>query len=212
MRMFGRREPALPAEVAGALGLGRGDRALAWARDETTGAYVVASLHALHHVPATAVDGGGAAGADRADRADGGGGAAGAGSAAFGTAPAAVGAAGAARWARPWHEVAAGAWEPKTRALTVTWADGGRPVMWALAGDRVSLPSVLHERVRASVLVSIPVRMGESDLGRAALRKDLATDALVEQVTLRRGSARQDPEVAAYVETLLRDLREQAGL
>ena len=50
MRLFGRREPAIPTQVASALTLGHGDRVLAWARDATTGAYVVASLHALHQV------------------------------------------------------------------------------------------------------------------------------------------------------------------
>lgn len=198
----------LPDEVARAVAWGPGDRMLAWARDATTGAYVVASLHSLHHVPASVV---GAGGPGAAGLGAGGVGAGGDGQAAA-AAPAALGASAAARWSRPWLDVAAGAWEPKTRTITVTWADGGRPAMWSLADDRVSLPSVLQDRVRASVVLALPVQLGERDLGRVALRKDLATGALVEQVSLRRGSAAKDPEVTAYVETLLADLREQAGL
>lgn len=213
MRLFRGRGAALPAEVAGALELGPGDRALAWSQDAATKAYVVASLHALHHVPGRGGDGaGGSATSAAASAASAAPAAPAASAAATAAAPAALGASGAARWSRPWLDVAAGAWEPKTRTITVTWADQGRPAMWSFEDPGVTLPSVLHERVRASVLVAVPVQMGERDLGRVALRKDLATGALVEQVSLRRGSAGRDPDVAAYVQVLLRDLREQAGL
>lgn len=207
MRLFRARRAALSAEVAGALELGPGDRVLAWSQDAATKAYVVASLHALHHVPGRGGDGAGGSATSAAASA-----APAASAAATAAAPAALGASGAARWSRPWLDVAAGAWEPKTRTITVTWADQGRPAMWSFEDPGVTLPSVLHERVRASVLVAVPVQMGERDLGRVALRKDLATGALVEQVSLRRGSAGRDPDVAAYVQVLLRDLREQAGL
>jgi len=194
VRLFGGRRPALPA-AAGALELAAGDRVLGWAQDATTGAYVVASLHALHHLPG---------------RTDGDAGTSAAAAAA--AAPSALGAGAAARWTRPWLDVAAGAWEPRTRTITVTWADGSRPAMWSFVDDRVTFPAVLHDRVNASVFVAVPVQLGERNLGQVALRKDLATGALVEQVSLRRGAASQDPEVAAYVQALLADLREQAGL
>ena len=202
-RRPGRGREDVPDDMARAIEWGPGDRLLAWARDAATGAYVVASLHALHHVPAFVVGADGAGAGNGAGR-DGG--------AAAAAAPSALGASGAARWSRPWLDVAAGAWEPKTRTITVTWADGGRPSMWTIADERVDVPSVLQDRVRASVVLSVPVQLGDRDLGRVALRKDLASGALVEQVSLRHGSAVKDPEVAAYVEVLLRDLREQAGL
>lgn len=198
MSLFGRRGPALPGAVVEALELPRGDRVLAWAQDATTQAYVVATTYALHHVPAALAGDSAANGGPDPARAA--------------AAPSAVGAAAAARWTRPWLDVAAGAWEPKSRTITVTWADGGRPQMWTLADARVDLPSVFQDRVRASVLLAVPVQMGETDLGRVALRKDLATGALVDQVTLRRKSAAADPEVAAYIAELLAHLREQAGL
>lgn len=194
-RLVGRGDPMDPA-VGAALGLGDGDRVLAWARDVATGAVIVASLHGLHHVPASVLsanDGGPAPQARAA-------------------APTTVAAGGAARWSRRWLDVAAGAWEPHTATLTVTWADAGRPAMWTLSGDAVRLAAVLHDRVNASVLLASPVVMGERDLGRVALRKDLVTGALIEQTTLRRRSDADDPAVAAYVADLAADLREQAGL
>ena len=47
------RPERVPDEARSAIELGRGERLLSWARDETTGAVVVASNHALY-----AVDGG----------------------------------------------------------------------------------------------------------------------------------------------------------
>ncbi|WP_052024809.1 hypothetical protein [Austwickia chelonae] len=168
--------------MAGQVELPAGDRVLAWSRDGASGAYLVASLYALHHVPTAAGDD-----------------------------PVAAARRGQP-WRRPWRDVAAGAWDPGTKTLTVTWSDGSRPVMWTLADDGVQLPAVLHDRVRSSVYVMAPVRMGEADLGRVALRRDFETGALVEQVTLKRGRASHDPEVAEYAQLLLCDLREQAGL
>lgn len=184
MAFFGRRGTGLPPQVAAELGLDRGDRVLAWATDTNTGAYVVASMYAVHQVPA----------AEDADEVS-----------------AAVRTCVASRWSRPWLDVAAGAWEPTTRTLTATWADGGRPAMWTVAPDQLTFPSVFHERVNASVYVSVPVQMGEKDAGRVALRKDLSDGRLVEQRSLRRGAG-SDPEVQRYADELLASLKEQAGL
>lgn len=41
--MFGRRKDSLPAEVRDALGLARREQAVSWARDDSTGTYVVAT-------------------------------------------------------------------------------------------------------------------------------------------------------------------------
>src|SRR6476659_7058109 len=47
-----RRRPALPAEVRAAVPLESGERLLAWARDEVSGAHVVATTHHLALVDA----------------------------------------------------------------------------------------------------------------------------------------------------------------
>ncbi len=203
MGLFGRRDPALPPGVAAALDVGRGDRVLAWDRDALTGAYVVASLHALHHVPAEA--------AEPADSAESGA-AAGGSFDAMTVAPAAVAAGARARWTRRWLDVAAGAWEPKTHTLSVTWADGGRAAMWTFEGDRVRFPSVFHDRVRTSVYVSALLDPAKPHTGQVALRRDFATGELLEQVTLRKGLRADDSAIAQTVAVLLADLRDQAGL
>lgn len=184
MKLFGRKHPELPDAVRSALTLTRGDRVMAWDRDATTGAYVVATAHGLSHVP------------DPDGRAA--------------QAPSAVAAGGTRAWSRPWSDVAAGAWAPGPRTLTATWADDGRPSMWSFAGSDVSLASVFHERVQASILITAPVRIGDRDLGHVALRKDLATGALIDQISLKRGVGGVD--VQAYARQLMDDLREQAGL
>lgn len=52
MRLSPRRPNGLPAGVKDALGLGRGERVLAYAAEEVTGTHVVASNHRLYAVSA----------------------------------------------------------------------------------------------------------------------------------------------------------------
>ena len=126
--------------------------------------------------------------------------------------PTGVAADASALWSRPWLEVLAGAWEPRTRTLSVTWVDDGRAAMWTLGERQLRLPSVFSERVRASLYVSTPVESGGRTIGQVALRRDLATGELREQVSWRRARSAADPEVASEVDRLLADLRDQAGL
>ena len=113
---------------------------------------------------------------------------------------------------RAWAQVDAGGWEPETGTLTVTWADGSRPVSWLLAEQRTLLPETVRERVQASVVLSHRVELGEGRAARVAVRRDFATEELTTQVLLGRRVQRDDPEVRSAVDAALADLRDQVGL
>ncbi len=125
-----------------------------------------------------------------------------------------VGEDGTLRLHRPWHEVGAGAWEPQTQTISVTWADGGRAAQWTLAGSGGGerLAEVFYERVATSVLIDAPVEIEERVLGRVAIRRDLESGDLVRQITWSRGVGRDDAGAHHHAEVLLDDLAEQAGL
>ena len=116
-------------------------------------------------------------------------------------------------WSRPWHEVDAGSWSRENSMLTVTWVDRSRPGQWRLADseqERVFLQT-LRERVQASVVLAEELSLSGRRTGRAVIRQDLRTRALVEQVVLGRG-VRPDEEVSAAAGLALDGLREQVGL
>lgn len=113
---------------------------------------------------------------------------------------------------RAWMLVDAGAWEPETAVLTLTWADGARAVQWCLADQRTLLPETVRERVQASVVLSTRLSLGDRRTGRVAVRQDLATRQLSTQTILGRGVRADDPEVADQVDAALADLRDQVGL
>lgn len=196
MSWWRRPERPAPDWALACLDLDPRDRVLAWGQDTVTGALVVATLHALHHVPPAAQG--------TAD--------AGAGRDALAVLPTGVAADAAARWSRPWLDVLAGAWDPGTHTLSVTWADGSRASMWTLQDRQLRLPSVFQERVRASLYVSAPIESGGRAAGQVALRRDLASGELREQVSWRGGRRAHDPAAAAEVQRLIADLRDQAGL
>jgi len=113
---------------------------------------------------------------------------------------------------RAWMLVDAGTWEPETAMLTLTWADGARPVQWCLRDQRSLLPETVRERVQASVVLSTRLALGDRRSGRVAVRQDLATRELSTQAILGRGVRADDPDVAAQVRFALADLRDQVGL
>ncbi len=195
MRWLRRGEGPAPEWALVHLELRAPDRVLAWGQDTVTGACIVASLYALHHLPP---------GASTSPHLGG--------DLALAVLPTGVAAGASVRWSRPWLDVLAGSWEPRTHTLSVTWADGSRASMWTLKERQLRLPSVFQERVRASLYVSTPVEVGGRPVGQVALRRDLATGELREQVSWRRGRPTTDPAVAAEVDRLLADLRDQAGL
>jgi hypothetical protein len=112
--------------------------------------------------------------------------------------------------ARPWHEVDAGSWSSELGQLTVTWVDGSRPAQWVL-GDASLLPETVRERVQASVVLTQSIDFGPRRRARVAVRQDLATGDLVEQVVLGRGARSDDAELAAATRAAAAYLREQVG-
>lgn len=185
MGLFARKasRPELPPAVATALDLAKGERVLAFAVDDNTGAYVVATTYALVVVRAGIV-GSEVDGPEKAER--------------------------AAR--RRWLSVDAGAWEPETATLTVTWADGRRAGQWSFRDQPTLLPETVRERVQASVVLSTRLSLGDRRSGRVAIRQDFATRELVPQTILGRFARADDPEVQAHVQAALAHLRDQVGL
>lgn len=188
MGLFARKapRPELPPAVAEALDLARGERVLAFAVDDNTGAYVVATTYALAVVRSTVATTAGTTDA--------------------GTSAAEL----AAR--RRWLSVDAGAWEPETATLTVTWADGGRAAQWSFRDQSTLLPETVRERVQASVVLSTRLTLGDRRNGRVAIRQDFATRELIPQTILGRHTRADDPEVQAHVHAALAHLRDQVGL
>lgn len=113
-------------------------------------------------------------------------------------------------WRRPWHEVDRGSWEGESSLLTISWADRSRPGHWRL-GEEALFLQTLRERVQASVVLTHELALSGRRTGRAVIRQDLATGALLEQVVLGRG-VRDDTEVEAATAIALAFLREQVGL
>lgn len=199
MGLFTRREPAaeLPPAVVKTLELAKGERVLAFAVDDNTGACVVATTYALAVVKSVATTSS---------------------SGTSGTVPSdSVTSDSASRTAertmrRRWLSVDAGAWEPQTATLTVTWADGKRAGQWSFRDQPTLLPETVRERVQASVVISTRLTLGDKRTGRVAIRQDFATRELIPQTILGRYARADDPEVEAHVRAALAHLRDQVGL
>jgi hypothetical protein len=164
--------PDLPPAIEKALELAKRERVLAFAVDDNTGGYVVATTYALAVFTSSA---------ERILR-------------------------------RRWLSVGAGAWEPVTATLTVTWADRRRAGQWSFRDQQTLLPETVRERVQASVILSTRLNLGDRRTGRVAIRQDLATRELVPQIILGRYAREDDPEVQAHVQAALAHLRDQVGL
>jgi hypothetical protein len=179
MRLFSKKpSPAeLVPAVAKALELAKGERVLAFAVDDFSGAYVVATTYALALVSVSAD----AEAAELVAR-------------------------------RRWLSVDAGAWEPETATLTVTWADRRRAGQWSFRDQPTLLPETLRERVQASVVLSTRLTLGDRRTGRVAIRQDFATRELIAQTILGPYTRSDDPEVQAHVHAALAHLRDQVGL
>jgi hypothetical protein len=111
---------------------------------------------------------------------------------------------------RPWTEVDHVAWDDESRMLAVRWV-GGRPATPLEVAEGSFLPEVVHERVRASVVLSLDVDVPGGATVRVALRK-AADGTLSTQAIPGRGAGLTDPEVAAVVERARAQLRDEAGL
>lgn len=115
---------------------------------------------------------------------------------------------------RPWHEVDAGAWNPDTWALAVTFVDGLDARQWVLQSRTGpgSVPEAFHERVSASVVLLRVIDLGPRRGARVSIRTDLRTRGLHEQVILSRGARPDDAEFAHDVLIARQELRGQVGL
>jgi len=184
MGLFTRKasQPELDPAIAKALELAKGERVLAFAVDDHTGAHVVATTFALAVVTSTPVA----------------------------SIPVTSTAERTVR--RRWLSVDAGAWEPETATLTVTWADGRRAGQWSFRDQTTLLPETLRERVQASVVLTTGLTLGDRRSGRVAIRQDFASRELIAQTILGRYTHADDPEVQAHVQAALAHLRDQVGL
>jgi len=194
MGLLNRKAPRaeLPAAVAKALETAKGERILAFAVDDNTRAYVVATTYALAVVRSVAITSSSVdsdAGTSDAVTSD-----------------------VERTLRRRWLSVDAGAWEPQTATLTVTWADGKRAGQWSFRDQLTLLPETVRERVQASVVISTRLTLGDRRTGRVAIRQDFATRELIPQTILGRHARADDPEVQAHVQAALAHLRDQVGL
>jgi len=194
MGLFTRKAPRaeLPRAVVKALELAKGERVLAFAADDNTGAHVVATTHALAVVSSAPVS-----------------------SAPVSSTQAnspALNSSAERTLRRRWLSVDAGAWEPETATLTVTWADGRRAGQWSFRDQPTMLPETVRERVQTSVVISTRLTLGDRRSGRVAIRQDFATGELIAQTILGRFTRSDDPEVQAHVHAALAHLRDQVGL
>lgn len=117
---------------------------------------------------------------------------------------------GTVRWLRPWHEVDAASWGRESETLTVTFVDGGRPVMLPMANPRIFLMT-LRERVQASVVLAAELPLEGARKARAVIRQNLATGDLLEQLVLGRGT-RPSEAIDAAAALAFVELREETGL
>lgn len=184
MGLFNRKaqHAELAPAISEALELSKGERVLAFAVDDFTRAYVVATTYALAVVSSTAAP------------------------------SKAVGSTAELIVRRRWLSVDAGSWEPETATLTVTWADGRRAGQWSFRDQPTLLPETLRERVQASVVLSTRLALGDRRTGRVAIRQDFATRELIAQTILGRHARADDPEVQAHVQAALAHLKDQVGL
>lgn len=117
---------------------------------------------------------------------------------------------GTVRWLRPWHEVDAASWGRESETLTVSFVDGGRPVMLPMTNQRIFLMT-LRERVQASVVLATDLALEGARKARAVIRQDLATGDLLEQLVLGRGT-RPSEAIDAAAALAFVELREETGL
>lgn len=124
-----------------------------------------------------------------------------------------VGLDGGVRVSRPWLDVDRGAWDPDSDLLRVTWVSGGGPSRWQFSGRAAhGFTDAFRDRVQASVVLVREVDLGPGRKTRVAVRKDLATRELIDQVIPGRGVSEGDTELVEQVAVARATLRDQAGM
>lgn len=111
---------------------------------------------------------------------------------------------------RPWTDVDHAAWERDSRMLAIWWVGSRQPTPLEVT-DGSFLPEVVHERVRASVVLARDVDVPGGRTVRIVLRK-AADGTLSTQRVPAPGVRLADPEVKRVVTRATAALREEAGL
>lgn len=120
---------------------------------------------------------------------------------------------GEVRRSRPWLEVDGGAWDPDSDTLRVTWVNGSEPSRWTFTGAGAhAFTDTFRDRVEASVVLVREVDLGPGRTARVAIRKDLATRELVDQVVAGPRVSPDDTELHEQVAVVRAALRDQTGL
>lgn len=120
---------------------------------------------------------------------------------------------GEVRESRPWLDVDGGAWDPESDTLRVTWVAGGGPTRWTFTGTGAhAFTDAFRDRVDASVVLMREVDLGPGRKTRVAIRKDLATRELVDQVVPGQRVRADDDELNEQVAVARATLRDQSGL
>jgi hypothetical protein len=114
-------------------------------------------------------------------------------------------------WKRPWHEAEAGVWRDESCLLTVSWVGRRQPDQWLLR-EASPLLLAVRDRIQASIVLADEFSVQGARRVRVAIRQDLASGALVEQVVPGRGVDTRDPEVDRQARETLARLRLEVGL
>jgi hypothetical protein len=110
----------------------------------------------------------------------------------------------------PWTDIDHAVWDAESAVLSIWWV--GSPDITPLALEEDSfLPEVVHERVRASVVLTRDVPLPGGRALWIALRKG-SDGTLTTQVAPPLGVRLDDPQIAAVVARAEAALREEAGL
>src|SRR5690606_10368048 len=108
---------------------------------------------------------------------------------------------------RPWTDVHHAAWDAESRTLAVWWVGSRQTTPLELA-EGSFLPEVVHERVRASVVLTRDVAVPGGRTVWVALRK-AADGSLSTQAVPAKGVRMNDPEVKARVAAARAQLRDE---
>lgn len=118
---------------------------------------------------------------------------------------------GEVRLQKPWHLVDSGNYDNEADVLSVTWVDRTPGLALHVGADRPFL-TAFRERVTASLVIVDTLELGKGRSVKLVIRKDLARDALLDQVILGEGVRLAHPGVRERVEQARLALREQVGL
>ena len=112
-----------------------------------------------------------------------------------------------------WEEVGRAAWQEPVLDLELLTADGGAGARLRLVvEDSGDLPSAVHDRVTASVIVSERVEVAEGVKARMVARRAFDDGPVRWSVVFDAGVDASDPALQAHARTALADLRSALGI